>query len=262
MIFYGLLTKPQALSLKRWPLACLFSTENKQHKIDHYALLGVERNATSKQLRDAFVKKSKELHPDLSSKNADSQSEFIAVKEAYSILSKPNTRRLYDAGLPVTSTVFDKSEKDTNSNGFKAGEQTHNPLRSKEYKNPYVKYNHARQVADRWTDYHNTYGTSRAQRRMQEGIDSPFWKDFWENSRELGGGGPQLPTHKRDPPVYWKKELVALICLFFFVGGVLTTLYFLYGNESNHPIAVISKMSNEYLYYKMSNKNIKDPPQH
>jgi molecular chaperone DnaJ len=62
---------------------------------DYYELLGVERNASESDLKRAFRRKARELHPDVSDA-ADAQERFREVVEAYEVLSKSETRELYD----------------------------------------------------------------------------------------------------------------------------------------------------------------------
>src|SRR5687767_14686930 len=62
---------------------------------DYYQLLGVGRGAPDGEIKKAFRKLARELHPDVSAE-PDAQARFRAVAEAYEVLSKPETRDLYD----------------------------------------------------------------------------------------------------------------------------------------------------------------------
>ena len=62
---------------------------------DLYDLLGVQRTASEGEIKKAFRRLARELHPDVS-EAPDAQERFRQVAEAYEVLSKPDTRELYD----------------------------------------------------------------------------------------------------------------------------------------------------------------------
>jgi molecular chaperone DnaJ len=64
-------------------------------KRDYYEVLGLQAGASEKQIRSAFRKLARELHPDVSD-HPEAQERFREAAEAYEVLSKSETRELYD----------------------------------------------------------------------------------------------------------------------------------------------------------------------
>jgi molecular chaperone DnaJ len=62
---------------------------------DYYDVLGLSRTAGDREIKGAFRRLARELHPDVSDA-PESEQRFKEVVEAYEVLSKADTRRLYD----------------------------------------------------------------------------------------------------------------------------------------------------------------------
>jgi molecular chaperone DnaJ len=62
---------------------------------DYYEVLGIRRSASDADIKRAFRQLARELHPDVSSA-PDAEDRFREVVEAYEVLSKSETRDLYD----------------------------------------------------------------------------------------------------------------------------------------------------------------------
>jgi len=62
---------------------------------DYYGLLGVSRNASDADIKRAYRKLARELHPDI---NPDEGERFKEISTAYEVLSDPEKRRIVDLG--------------------------------------------------------------------------------------------------------------------------------------------------------------------
>jgi molecular chaperone DnaJ len=62
---------------------------------DYYEVLGVSKDADEKEIKRAFLKKARVLHPDVN-KEPDAEEKFKQLNEAYSVLSDPQRRSNYD----------------------------------------------------------------------------------------------------------------------------------------------------------------------
>ena len=63
---------------------------------DLYSVLGVSRKATQDEIKAAYRRLARKLHPDVN-KEADAPAKFAEVQEAYDVLSDEEKRRMYDA---------------------------------------------------------------------------------------------------------------------------------------------------------------------
>ena len=93
--------------------------------MDLYEFLGVDKEATQKDIKKAYLKLSKVCHPDT---EEGSEEKFTELNEAYRILSNKELRKMYDEGGDLEEVkkesnglvkrVFSIFEEALNSNGF------------------------------------------------------------------------------------------------------------------------------------------------
>ena len=63
---------------------------------DYYQIIGVDINAGSKQIKEAYRKLAFKYHPDRNKENPEASEKMKNVNEAYAVLSNPAKRREYD----------------------------------------------------------------------------------------------------------------------------------------------------------------------
>ncbi|XP_034832542.1 dnaJ-like protein 60 [Maniola hyperantus] len=92
--------------LKRRPefktICTLVRLYNSSRK-SHYDILNLQRNCTEKEIKEAFIKLSKEYHPD-KNKSSKAAEQFVRIVEAYNVLSKPGSRASYDSTAEYDSS--------------------------------------------------------------------------------------------------------------------------------------------------------------
>src|SRR5215510_12098343 len=78
---------------------------------DHYTVLGVNRDASADEIRDAYCLAVRHFHPLRSRELTESDSvmhwklssAFLRIEEAFTVLSRQSRRKVYDANLGVRS---------------------------------------------------------------------------------------------------------------------------------------------------------------
>ena len=65
-------------------------------KRDYYEVLGIDKNASTDEIKSAFRKKAKQYHPDLNKDDPTAADKFKEAQEAYEVLSDESKRKMYD----------------------------------------------------------------------------------------------------------------------------------------------------------------------
>lgn len=92
----------------------------------HYEVLGLEKSCTMEDIKKAYRKLARELHPDRST-DKDANTKFQELSEAYEVLSNPQKRKAYDfqqsGGFGKSSgpRIFRFSSTTTGANSSGAG---------------------------------------------------------------------------------------------------------------------------------------------
>ncbi|MFX1382041.1 MAG: molecular chaperone DnaJ [Promethearchaeota archaeon] len=81
-----------------------------KNKRDYYEVLGVQKDATEKDIKLAYRRLARKLHPDMNKTDPNAKEKFIELQEAYEVLSDPQKRRNYDqfgfSGVDVDMSDF------------------------------------------------------------------------------------------------------------------------------------------------------------
>jgi DnaJ-class molecular chaperone len=87
-------------------------------KDDYYNTLGVDRDVDEKALKGAFRKLAMKYHPDRNPDNADAETKFKEINEAYEVLKDPEKRAAYDR---YGHAAFEQGGPGAGGGGFGGG---------------------------------------------------------------------------------------------------------------------------------------------
>jgi curved DNA-binding protein len=126
--------------------------------IDYYKILGIDKNASEKDIKAAYRKLARKFHPDLNPNDTEANKKFQQINEANEVLSDPEKRKKYD----------------------KYGENWQHGEEHEQY---------ARQQQQRGQQY-SGFGGGQSQGFDSEGFgDGGDFSDFFQQMFGGGGGG-------------------------------------------------------------------------
>ena len=78
---------------------------------DFYGILGVKYKVTQQEIEDAYHNLARKLHPDVTGGDTALTEKYMAINEAYQVLSKYGTREEYDVSIGVDQLSDDEEKK-------------------------------------------------------------------------------------------------------------------------------------------------------
>ena len=91
--------------------------------VDYYKTLGLSKNASADDIKKAYRKLARKLHPDLNPNDKDAHKKFQQINEANEVLSDPEKRKKYDQyGQDWKhAEQFEKAKQQQGRQGFGGG---------------------------------------------------------------------------------------------------------------------------------------------
>src|SRR3982750_1194715 len=84
---------------------------------DYYTTLGVSKTASEKEIKQAYRKLARKLHPDVNPGDKAAESKFKEINEAYEVLGDPAKRKKYDE-LGANWRMYEQAEAQGGGNPF------------------------------------------------------------------------------------------------------------------------------------------------
>ncbi len=80
---------------------------------DYYQILGVDKNATAKEIKKAYRRLARQHHPDVNPGDDEAEDKFKEINEAHQVLSDPENRKKYD----TLGTNWEENERSHQAGG-------------------------------------------------------------------------------------------------------------------------------------------------
>src|SRR5689334_21121525 len=87
---------------------------------DYYSTLGVTKTSSEKEIKQAYRKLARKLHPDVNPGDKAAESKFKEINEAYEVLGDPEKRKKYDE-LGANWRMYEQAGAQGGANPFGGG---------------------------------------------------------------------------------------------------------------------------------------------
>lgn len=200
--------------------------------LTHYDILGVGRQANTKEIKQAYISMSKKLHPDANPGDAQAQQKFIRLREAYNVLSDPKERTSYDVQMYKDLQSRAKVNKSYTT--------THSTEHMSEQEVIQRYYKQHQEMYEDWIKKsRNQSGPNAHQQQNQNHNshrdDSRQWGGFnpQDDPRQWAGQGEFNPHEEIKARAFYYMNKLTVADLFLItalgkVAGLFILVYFLY----------------------------------
>lgn len=211
----------------------------------HYSSLGLDSNASSKDIKSAYYKLSLKHHPDKNDGSPESVEKFRKIAEAYEVLGNPEKKKVYDRDFHTKSDYYaNNSQRDgydpRTGYYYRTDRQS---SRARAGRDQYYNYDeHIRQ------HYEKFY---REREEEQENLRR-YYNRYYQKNHQYYRSSQQPPYH---PPGVRFKEVLASRVFRSIVG--LWTLLILMSLFSDGD--QLRKQENKTIYYNAHKNDIPKP---
>lgn len=158
--------------------------------MDHYSVLGISKTASEKDIKTAYRKKSKTLHPD----KGGNKEKFVELNDSYSILIDDVKRKIYDQSFIFPS--FKKGEASHPSEEKKKEPQFNQPFtetKKPQFNQPFTENKESQQKrSNKWTLIEEQLLLSKIKEKKDINVIS------YEMNRSVGAIRARISKLKKD----------------------------------------------------------------
>ncbi|CAD6186701.1 unnamed protein product [Caenorhabditis auriculariae] len=196
---------------------------------DYYAVLGVSKGSTQRQIKAAYYQLSKKYHPDVAGNDSTAKAKFLEVNEAWECLRDTNRRKAYDNQMsggggryPGDGTNPFRDFQEQRRQNYGSNPFYSQKFTEEEYRRVWEQFNRMRQERERYDQ--NMY------ERRQQAFDEYARRraERWKQFHERYPNGPpgsfrwewKWTNSDQDPRKAWgivRKLMIVYMGIFFVV---------------------------------------------
>jgi len=192
----------------------------KKSSANYYHILGVNSNASAKEIKAAFYKLSKTYHPDVNPDDMNAATKFNTISNAYDILNDPIKRQEYDNELSSKRPISDPYVFYNQTSGYAQRARAH---RASTWQSPYT----SNSFNGGFQENENTFGNSRTTSH-QEQYDTAFgrYRDFKNEDQINNEDNSEEERQEKPTSTIVSKLILFSLCLSYGLAAFFTSSVF------------------------------------